>query len=117
AQRAEQAAAEARLQLRYLDSLLRELAPSTAQASEMDRARLLASAAVHARHDLAGQPRALATVLLTLAEIAQAAGEHHHSEQLAGEAAELHARLSGRDSPAYAEALVVRGGALWSDRN
>ncbi|WP_162408215.1 serine/threonine-protein kinase [Pseudoxanthomonas daejeonensis] len=117
AQRAELAAEEARLQLRYLDSLLRELAPSTAQAREMDRARLVTSAAAHARHDLASRPRLLATVLLTLAEIAQAAGEHRQSEHLAGEAVDLRARLHGRDSPEFATALVVRARALWSERS
>jgi serine/threonine-protein kinase len=117
AQRAERAAEEAQLQLRYLDSLMREMAPSTAEARQLDRSRLVASAAGHARHDLASQPAALATVLLTLAEIAQAAGEHGHSAQLAAETAALRGQLGGRDSPGFAEALVVRGRALWSDRN
>ncbi|TYT26519.1 serine/threonine protein kinase [Luteimonas viscosa] len=117
AQRAERAAQEAQLQLRYLDSLLREMAPSTAEARQPDRSRLIASAAAHARQDLASQSAALATVLLTLAEIAQAAGEHGHSAQLAAEAAGLRDGLDGRDSPGFAEALVVRGRALWSDRN
>src|SRR5690606_33511661 len=40
AQRAERAAEEAQLQLRYLDSLLREMAPSTAEARLLDRSRL-----------------------------------------------------------------------------
>ena len=117
AQRAERAAEEAQLQLRYLDSLLREMAPSTAEARLLDRSRLIVSAGAHARHDLASQPAALATVLLTLAEIAQAAGEHGQSAQLAAEAAALRATLGGAGSPEFAEALLVRGRALWSDRN
>ncbi|MBB6065560.1 serine/threonine-protein kinase [Pseudoxanthomonas broegbernensis] len=116
AQRAERAAEEARLQLRYLESLLQELAPSTAEARAMDRGRLITSAAGHARNDLARRPGVLATVLLALAEIAEAAGDHRQSERLAAEAAELRERLHGADSVEYAQALVVRGHALWSER-
>ncbi len=115
AQRASQAAEEARLQLRYLESLLRELAPSTAEARAMDRSRLITSAAAHARNDLASRPAVLATVLLTLAEIAQAAGEHSQSDGLAAEAGELRQALHGPDSVEYADTLVARSRALWSE--
>ena len=66
--------------------------------------------------DLAARPRLLATVLLTLAEIAGTAGEHAQSGQLAGEAARLRAGVFGRYSPEHAEALVVHARALWSER-
>lgn len=113
AQRANQAAQEARLQLRYLESLLRELAPSTAEARAMDRGRLIQSAAAHARSDLASRPGVLATVLLTLSDIAQAAGVHDQSASLAAEAGTLRGALHGEDSPEYADTLVARGRALW----
>jgi len=113
--RAQQANAEARLQLEYLRSLIQELAPSTAQARNMDRSALIRSAVGHARNDLATRPPLLATVLLTLADVAQAAGDTAQSAALAGEAAELRRGLFGDDSVELAEALVTAGQALWTE--
>jgi hypothetical protein len=114
AQRAQQANAEARLQLDYLKSLIQQLAPTTAQAREMDRSAMIRAASDQARNDLSSRPAVLATVLLTLAEVAQAAGDHVQAVTLAGEAADLRSGLYGQDSIERAQALVTRAQALWN---
>lgn len=109
AQRAQKAADEAQAQLDYLSSLLQVLAPSTAEARELDRSRLIAEAARRARDELAHNPESLAGVELSLARIAQNVGDYAQGVELADAAVKQRAALHGDDALVTAEARLLAG--------
>ncbi|MFZ5439518.1 MAG: protein kinase domain-containing protein [Myxococcota bacterium] len=107
--KARAAAAEAQAQLAYLRSLLQVLAPSTAEARELDRSRLIAEAAKKAASELADKPASLASVELALAQVAQSVGDAPQAMQLADLAYQRRARLFGEDALDSAEVLLLAG--------
>ncbi|MBX5484545.1 MAG: serine/threonine protein kinase [Myxococcaceae bacterium] len=107
AEKARAAAAEAQAQLDYLRGLLEVLAPSTAEARELDRSRLIAEAARRARAELTGRPASLAGVELALAQVAHAVGDYRQAEQLADSAHALRISVYGASSLEVAETAVV----------
>ncbi|MEW5740147.1 MAG: serine/threonine-protein kinase [Myxococcota bacterium] len=109
ANRAREAAAEAQAQLAYLGSLLQVLAPSTAEARDLDRSKVIAEAARRAATELADKPASLAGVDLALAQVAHSVGDAPQAMQLADRALELRTRRFGEDSVAALEALIFSG--------
>lgn len=107
--KARRAAAEAQAQLEYLTSLLHILAPSTAEARELDRSRLIAEAARKARTELADKPESLAGVELALAQVAQNTGDYQQATELADAAVALRRTVFGDDAIPTAKALLVAG--------
>ncbi|MBL8936576.1 MAG: serine/threonine protein kinase, partial [Archangium sp.] len=107
--KARRAAAEAQAQLEYLTSLLHILAPSTAEARELDRSRLIAEAARKARAELADKPESLAGVELALAQVAQNTGDSRQAIELADAAVALRRSVFGDDAIPTAKALLVAG--------
>jgi eukaryotic-like serine/threonine-protein kinase len=103
------AAAQAQAQLDYLGTLLHTLAPSTAEARELNRSRLIAEAARKARAELADQPGSLASVEFALAHVAEDTGDYPQAMQLADSAYALRRALLGEDALASAEVLVLAG--------
>jgi serine/threonine-protein kinase len=116
ATQARKAAEVSQAQLHYLGSLLEVLAPSTAEARELDRSRLVAAAAAKARQELADEPASLATVELALAEVAQNVGDAAQAVSLADSAQARRARLFGPASPATAEAEVRAAAARFTTK-
>ncbi len=109
AQKANKAAAEAQAQLGYLQSLLQVLAPSTAEARELDRSRLIAEAARKARSELADKPESLASVEFALAQVAQSVGDVKQAIELCDSAWVKRVALFGEDAVASAEVLSLAG--------
>jgi eukaryotic-like serine/threonine-protein kinase len=112
ARRAQAEAESSQAQLVYLGSVLEALAPSTAEAREQDRQQLIAEAVRRARRDLAGRDALLATVELTLAGVAERAGDYAQAMELAGSALDRRRVVHGTDSAAAAEAMVLLGRVL-----
>ncbi|MCU0699300.1 MAG: serine/threonine-protein kinase [Myxococcaceae bacterium] len=104
---ARRAAAEAQAQLDYLGSLLQVLSPSTAEARELDRSRLVTEATRRARAELADRPESLASVEFALAKVAQNVGDLPQALALADSAYERRVALVGRDAVASAEVQVL----------
>ena len=111
AERARDAAEESRAQLNYTSRVLEALAPSTEEARELDRSRLIAEAAERARAELAGKPRLLASVELDLGGIAERVGDNAQALALYDHAYGLRRAAFGEDSIETAMALA-RTGAL-----
>ncbi|MDP2275432.1 MAG: serine/threonine-protein kinase [Archangium sp.] len=109
ARKANKAAAEAQAQLDYLGSLLQVLAPSTAEARELDRSRLIAEAARRARSELADKPASLASVEFALAQVAQSVGDPKQAIELSDSAHARRVELFGEDSVPSAEVLSFAG--------
>lgn len=109
--KARRSAAEAQAQLDYLGHLLQVLAPSTAEARELDRSRLIAEAARRARTELADKPTSLASVELALAQVAMGVGDYPHAMALADGAYALRVKAFGADSLPAAEVAVLAGAA------
>jgi len=109
ADRARSAAEESRAQLNYTSRVLEALAPSTEEARELDRSRLIAEAAEHARGELAGKPRLLASVELDLGGIAERVGDYAQALTLYDHAHGLRRAAFGEDSIETAEALARTG--------
>jgi serine/threonine-protein kinase len=107
--KARKAAAEAQAQLDYLSSLLKVLAPSTAEARELNRSRLLLDAAAKARSELADKPASLAGVEFALAQVAVSVSDYRQAIELADSAAQRRASLFGTDSLQTAEAQMLGG--------
>ena len=114
ASKARKAAEVSQAQLHYLSSLLEVLAPSTAEARELDRSRLVAAAAEKARRELADDPASLATVELALAHVAQNVGDAAQAVSLADTAQARREKLFGLDAPATAEAEVIAAAARFA---
>ena len=112
AQRAERAAREAEAQLSYLRSVLDVLAPSTADARELNRSKLVASAAQKAREALAAQPASLSGVELQLAQVAQSSGDAPQALELAEAARKRREQLYGAEALPTLEAQVRVAAAL-----
>ncbi len=107
--KARKAAAEAQAQLGYLSSLLHTLAPSTADARELNRSKLIAEAAKNARSELADKPTSLAGVEFALAQVAQDTGDYTQAMTLADSAYTLRRAALGEGALATAEALMLAG--------
>ncbi|MDH5822591.1 serine/threonine-protein kinase [Luteimonas sp. RD2P54] len=105
--RARAAAEESQAQLIYLGGVLEALAPSTEEAREQDRHQLIAASARRARRDLAGREALLAAVELTLAQVAERAGDYAQAAELAGAALARREARFGAHSAEAAEAMVV----------
>jgi serine/threonine-protein kinase len=116
ANKARQAAQVSQAQLHYLSSLLEVLAPSTAEARELDRSRLVAAAAEKARQELADEPASLASVELALAEVAQGVGDAAQAAALADSAQARRAKLFGPGALATAEAEVRAAAARFATK-
>ena len=114
ANKARKAALASQAQLHYLSSLLEVLAPSTAEARELDRARLVSKAAEKARRELVNEPASLATVELALADVAQNVGDAAQAVSLADSAQARRAKLFGPAALATAEAEVVAAAARFA---
>ncbi|MDP1830256.1 MAG: serine/threonine-protein kinase [Archangium sp.] len=109
ARKANKAAAEAQAQLGYLQSLLQVLAPSTAEARELDRSRLIAEAARKARSELADKPESLASVEFALGQVAQSVGDVKQAIELCDSAWAKRVALFGEDAVPSAEVLSLAG--------
>ncbi len=107
--KANKAAAEAQAQLDYLGSLLQVLAPSTAEARELDRSRLIAEAARRARTELADKPASLASVEFALAQVALSVGDAKQAIELCDSAHARRVELFGEDAVPSAEVLSLSG--------
>lgn len=107
--KARKAAAEAQAQLGYLSSLLHTLAPSTADARELNRSKLIAEAAKSARSELADKPASLAGVEFALAQVAQDTGDYTQAMALADSAYALRRASFGEGALASAEVLLLAG--------
>lgn len=107
--KARKAAAEAQAQLGYLSSLLHTLAPSTADARELNRSKLIAEAARNARSELADKPTSLAGVEFALAQVAQDTGDYAQAMALADSAYALRRASFGEGALPTAEALLLAG--------
>ena len=111
ADRAQKAAAESQAQLDYLGSLLQVLAPSTAEARELNRSKLVAAAAEKAQSELGDKPASLASVEYALAQVALSVGDYPQAVRLADSAHARRLQLFGADSVASAQALVLAASA------
>lgn len=111
ADKAQKAAAESQAQLDYLSSLLQVLAPSTAEARELNRSKLVAAAAEKARNELGDKPASLASVEYALAQVAMNVGDYPQAMRLADSAYARRLQLFGADSVESARALVLAAGA------
>jgi len=116
ASEARKAAEASQAQLQYLSSLLEVLAPSTADARELDRSRLVSEAARKARRQLADEPASLATVEYALARVAQDVGDAAQAVSLADSAQARRAELFGPDAPATLAAEVLAGAARFTTK-
>lgn len=106
--KARKSAAEAQAQLDYLGHLLQVLAPSTAEARELDRSRLIAEATKRARAELK-EPASLAGVEFALAQVAVGVGDYKQALDLADSAYALRVKTFGADSLPAAEVAVLAG--------
>ncbi|MGV3620307.1 MAG: protein kinase domain-containing protein [Archangium sp.] len=106
--KARKSAAEAQAQLDYLGHLLQVLAPSTAEARELDRSRLIAEATQRARAELK-EPASLAGVEFALAQVAVGVGDYKQALDLADSAYALRAKTFGADSLPAAEVAALAG--------
>ena len=102
---------ESQAQLDYLGSLLEALAPSTEEAREIDRAQLLTEATARARGELGARPRVLASVEMSLGDLAEEIGDYARAAELFDSALARRKQLFGDESAATAEALAASGAA------
>ena len=110
AERARSAADRSEAQLQYLHSVMEVLAPATEATRELDRHEVVAEAARRAQRDLHGRPELLASVQLSLGDIAQRTGDYPQAHALFAGAATARQRQFGTDSGEYGEALARLGG-------
>ncbi len=111
ADKARKAAAESQAQLDYLSSLLQVLAPSTAEARELNRSKLLQEATEKARSELGSRPASLASVEYALGEVAMNVGDYPLAMVLADSSYERRVALFGADSLESAKSLVLAAAA------
>ena len=107
AARARQAAEQSEAQLAYLHSVLEVLAPATEATRELDRHAVIAEAARRAQRDLGGRPALLASVQLSLGDVAQRAGDYAQARALFTDALRKRYALAGPDTGEYGEALAA----------
>ena len=110
ADRAQQAAETSQAQLAYLRSVLDVLAPATAHTRELDRHTVIAEAARRARHELGDRRDLLASVELSLGEVAQRSGNYNQAHDLFASALQGRRAFHGPESAEVGEALALLGG-------
>lgn len=109
AERAREAAAGSEAQLEYLRSILDVLAPATPETLTLDRHEVVAEAARRAERNLAGRPELLASVRISLGDVAQRTGDYAQARALFAAAADARLEHFGRDSAQYGQALSLLG--------
>ena len=107
--RAQAAAEMSEAQLGYLRSVLDVLAPATESTRDLDRHKVLAEAASRALRELSGRPALLASVQLSLGDVARRTGDYRQAYDLFDSAVRWRRREYGGDSLEYATALLELG--------
>lgn len=109
ATRAKLAAEQSQAQLGYLSSVLDVLAPATAATRELDRRQVIDEAARRARTELVARPVLLASVEMSLGNVAQRIGYYPQAANLFTSALARRRQVFGADSGEVGEVLASLG--------